>query len=175
MKNMQIKSTKNEKGFVLPVGMILLGVMTILGIGAMRDSGMQERMSQNYIDREISFQAADSALRIAEIKTLRNSYEFISSTNDFVNTSTFPQDAHDYSDLAFEDDDTFGNQVTDVTTAVASVPRVIIEELQDRSSLKKGKDAGNPDAAARFYRITAYAEGQTDSARTTLQGVFFQE
>ena len=175
MKNMRFISTKNQKGFVLPVGMILLGVMTILGIGAMRDSAMQERMSQNYIDREVSFQAAESALRLAEIKTLRNSYETISASNDFVNASEFPQLAHDYSNLAFEDDPTFGNELPTVSTASVSVPRVIIEELLDRSSLKKGKDEGNPDAAARFYRVTAYAEGQTDSARTTLQAVYFQE
>ena len=175
MKNIQFKSATNQKGFVLPVGMILLGVMTVLGIGAMRDSAMQERMSQNYIDREVSFQAAESALRIAEIKTLRNSYETISASNNFVNTSESPQLAHDYSNLAFEDDQSFGTPLTTVSTASASVPRVIIEELQDRSSLKKGKDEGNPDAAARFFRVTAYAEGQTDSARTTLQAVFFQE
>ena len=46
--------------------MILMVIMVVLGISGMEDTAMQERMSGNLRNRDIAFQAAESALREGE-------------------------------------------------------------------------------------------------------------
>jgi type IV pilus assembly protein PilX len=46
--------------------MILMVIMVVLGISGMDDTAMQERMSGNLRNRDIAFQAAESALRQGE-------------------------------------------------------------------------------------------------------------
>lgn len=59
--------SSRERGAILFIGLILLIVLSFLGFTALRASTMQERMSGNLRDREIAFQAAESALRAAEV------------------------------------------------------------------------------------------------------------
>jgi type IV pilus assembly protein PilX len=50
------------------VVLILLIVVTLLGLVALRGTLMEERMSAYQFDRSLAFQAAESALRLAEQK-----------------------------------------------------------------------------------------------------------
>lgn len=59
-------SYQKQTGAVLIVGLIMMLLLTILGLASMGDSELQERMSGNVRDRNIAFQAAEGALRIAE-------------------------------------------------------------------------------------------------------------
>ena len=54
-------------GASLPVGVIFLVIMTILGLMALRVATLEERMSGNASDRSLAFQAAEAALRDAEL------------------------------------------------------------------------------------------------------------
>jgi type IV pilus assembly protein PilX len=56
----------SQRGVVLPVVVILMVIMAILAISGMDDTAMQERMAGNLRDRDIAFQAAESALREGE-------------------------------------------------------------------------------------------------------------
>ncbi|WDS37476.1 PilX N-terminal domain-containing pilus assembly protein [Pseudoxanthomonas sp.] len=56
----------HQRGVSLVVALILLLIMTLLGLAALRTTGLQEHMSANMIDRNAQFQAAESALRQAE-------------------------------------------------------------------------------------------------------------
>ena len=187
------KNLNQQRGFILPVGMVMLAIMTVLGVSSMRDSALQERMASNFIDKEKSFQAAESALRIVQRASIRTSYETIAATPDFVSLTTNPLDAIDFSDpdlvdwyaVAGNPLDTFGqpiNAVADITDATANAnnklfrdPRAVIEELESTDSLKIGKEKANADLAKRYYRVTAYANGETPTARTTVQSVVLQE
>ncbi|MBX2869938.1 MAG: hypothetical protein KTR18_14765 [Acidiferrobacterales bacterium] len=180
MARRHIKHPTNQRGFVLPVGMIMLAVMTVIGISAMRDSNMQERMASNYLDKEKSFQAAESALRVIQRASLRTSYENIAASADFVSLSDNPSAARDLSQADWYNS---SNPVGWVVTAVVDStdnklyrdPRAVIEELENTDSLKVGKEKANEELAKRFYRVTTHANGETDTARTTLQGVIVQE
>jgi len=55
-----------QRGVVLPTIMVLMVIMVVLGIAGMDDTAMQERMSGNLRNRDIAFQAAESALREGE-------------------------------------------------------------------------------------------------------------
>lgn len=51
-----------QRGSALVVSLILLLVISMLAIGGMQGTVMQERMSANLHDRELAFQAAEAAL-----------------------------------------------------------------------------------------------------------------
>lgn len=57
---------RTQRGVVLPVVIILMVIMGVLAISGMDDTAMQERMSGNLRNRDIAFQAAESALREGE-------------------------------------------------------------------------------------------------------------
>lgn len=52
---------------VLVTGLILLMAMTLIAVGGLRGTGMQELMAGNMRDRQLAFESAESALRAAEI------------------------------------------------------------------------------------------------------------
>ena len=56
----------NGRGSVLVISLIILLVLTLLGIGGMNTTIMQEKMVGNARERERAFQAAEAALRDAE-------------------------------------------------------------------------------------------------------------
>ena len=55
-----------QEGFVLIVGLVILGLLTMLALSGMRDSTIQEKMAGASRDSGLAFQAAESALRDAE-------------------------------------------------------------------------------------------------------------
>jgi len=65
--NKQIK--KYQSGIALPVGLMLLLIVTIVGISSYRTTVQEERQSGNMRKREVAFQAAEAALRDAERRT----------------------------------------------------------------------------------------------------------
>lgn len=62
----QKPSLTSQRGVVLPTIMVLMVIMVVLGLSGMNDTAMQERMSGNLRNRDIAFQAAESALREGE-------------------------------------------------------------------------------------------------------------
>jgi len=55
-----------QQGGVLIVSLILLLILTIVGVSGMKMTSLEERMSGNYKDHEMAFQAAEAALVEAE-------------------------------------------------------------------------------------------------------------
>ncbi len=55
-----------QQGVTLAVGLVLLLLMTMLGAYATQSSSIQQQMSGNMEDKELSFQATESALREGE-------------------------------------------------------------------------------------------------------------
>ena len=67
MNRDRVTPPQSQHGVALAVVLILLVIMTLLGLAAMRGTLMEERMSANQIDRSLSFQAAEAALREGEV------------------------------------------------------------------------------------------------------------
>lgn len=57
-----------QRGVALVVVLILLLIMTLLGLASLRGTLLEERMSANLYDRSLSFQAAEAAMREAELR-----------------------------------------------------------------------------------------------------------
>ena len=59
---------RSEHGATLVVGLVILLLLTLLGVQAMRSNTLQERMAGNTRDRNLAFQAAETALRVGEAR-----------------------------------------------------------------------------------------------------------
>ncbi len=57
---------KNQKGVVLIVALVFLLILTVAGVSAIKLSTVEEKMTGNFSDRNIAFQAAEAALRDGE-------------------------------------------------------------------------------------------------------------
>lgn len=57
-----------QRGAVLIVAMIFVLLMTIVGLSAIRGSGMQEAMAGNMRHLQLNFQAAEAGLRLGEAR-----------------------------------------------------------------------------------------------------------
>jgi len=56
---------RGQRGAVLVVGLAILAVMTVLGVGSMRSSLLEERMSGNLREQVDAFEAAEAGLQAA--------------------------------------------------------------------------------------------------------------
>ncbi len=61
-----------QRGVSLVIVLVFLIMMSLLGVTAMRTAGIEEKMSGNERDRQLAFEAAEAALRDAEIDVQDN-------------------------------------------------------------------------------------------------------
>jgi len=66
MLNTKPSYPRAEHGMALILALIFLLVLTILGVGAMQNTLLQERMAGNYAERNQAFQMAELAVRSVE-------------------------------------------------------------------------------------------------------------
>lgn len=154
----------NQRGAALIVALIFLLVLTLLGVGAMRSTNLQERMAGNLRDSNLAFQAAESALRDGEQLLQQATIPVFGGTGGLLQR----QDAA--GEAAFwKTYDWAGNSRTAPAVAgVAAAPQYVIEELppvpQTGGSVRFG---ALPEVS--FYRVTARAVGGTTDAVSVLQ------
>ena len=181
-----------QEGFVLIVGLVILGLLTMLALSSMRDTTMQEKMAGASRDSGLAFQAAESALRDAEncITATTADCAFDAIAND----AHFAQD-----DVAFPNHNTLFDAATWVAydppgaaTALAGVPSKAKGDTTDgvnyiiRKASTVGGDAGGvqldvctyncPKAAESqaIYEITARGAGASGAGQSVLR-VYFRQ
>ncbi|GAA5185061.1 hypothetical protein GCM10025771_40600 [Niveibacterium umoris] len=62
-----ITHRRRQRGATLIVSLLLLVIITIMGLAAIRTSTLEERMARYGVEQGVAFQAAEAALRDAEI------------------------------------------------------------------------------------------------------------
>lgn len=62
------RRAESQAGFSLAIVLIFMVILTMVGITAMQSAGLQERMAGHSRDRNLAFEAAESALRTAEAR-----------------------------------------------------------------------------------------------------------
>lgn len=176
---------RREEGVVLFISLIFLLVMTMIGVTAMSGAGMQERMAGNLRDKELSFEAAEAALRDAETTELSSAtlQPFNNSSGRYVVTATVGQqrfDAGNWNAAAWKNS---GNTLEyskplNVLEHVVERPRYYIEQLPPvkdthNSSMVMGHEYG--EKTKTYHRITARGAGQTQTAITILQSTYLRD
>ena len=62
-----LKAYSKQQGISLVIVMIFLVILSILGVTAMQTSTLSSKVARNQLDRTLAFQAAEAALRDAEL------------------------------------------------------------------------------------------------------------
>lgn len=156
-----------QNGAVLIFCLVFLTILTLMGVSGMESTILEERMSGNMQDNNTAFQAAESALKVAEAWLSASASR--PATSDDGSTVVWELDAMDP-----DTDDTTGwwsdsdrdaswwssnAQAATGMQGIASQPLYIIEEFSS---------AGNRT----FHRITARGVGQNSAAAVKLQSIY---
>ena len=155
---------RQEHGTALVMALLMLLVLTLMGVATMNTTTLEEKMASNARERNLAFQAAESALRAGEdyILTVSTLPTFTANTAGFYkyNASNLKPwwDQIDWSS-------TSARVHNAGLTQVAQQPRYIIEEYADFD------DAGTP---RKIYRVTARGTGGTNFAVAMLQSTIMR-
>ncbi|WP_418648733.1 pilus assembly PilX family protein [Thauera butanivorans] len=148
-----------QRGAALIIGLIMLLILTLLGVTAISNVTLQERMSGSLMDRNLAFQAAEMALRRAEDHVnKKNNANLDVETGTAVydlNTDT-PQPAP--SDIDAWDDGYLSAPAID---GISSAPRYRIERQIKVS-----------DSQPAIYRLSAIGYGNRPGTTVVLQTTF---
>lgn len=165
-----------QTGTALVTSLVMLLVMTMIGIGSLKNTLMQEKMAANVWDTGASFQATEIGLRDAEnyIETLASPSVFKASptpTGLYSSTET-EFDVLDFSAWTISN----AIQTTGEFDAVHEPPFFAIKHVKDTSGpggnnsiMVRGYDDVTPGTNVSIFKITAIGSGRTDSARSILQ------
>jgi type IV pilus assembly protein PilX len=173
MRNENMKSRfpeprrHREHGGALIVALVLLLVMTVLGVTAMRNTTLQERMAGNLRDNNLAFQAAERALREGETFLQQPTVPPFTGANGLLQA----EDGAGSADFWNTFDWAGNGRVAAGITGVARDPLYVIEELPPVAA-EGGSERFGPLPDVAFYRVTAQAVGGTQDAVSILQSTY---
>lgn len=166
-----------QQGFVLVVGLIMMLMLTIIGLTAIRGSGMQELMAGNIKDRNLAFQAAEASLREAEALVDNN----IAKCGSFTGADGCYLDRNvikpviNWSDAEWA----AGSAEAVIVLSVAKKPRYIIEQITSVAVVSGASggcsEFGCEEAGVNnmtTYRITSIGYGGSEGAQVMLQSTY---
>ncbi|OMH28480.1 hypothetical protein BGP75_21110 [Motiliproteus sp. MSK22-1] len=150
----------------------MLIVITFLGVGSIQDTTMEEKMAGNMKNRNMAFQAGESALRGAEnyLLTTVTLPDFDGTTTGLIKQipgNTTAPDKWTESQWSASAAAYSGGAIGGVSTA----PRYVIEKL-DSTLPSPSAQAAQALESKTLYRITARATGGTDSSKVILQSIY---
>lgn len=177
-----------QRGVALIVALILLLVITLVGLAAVGSTIMQNKMAANQYDREIAFQAAESALRVAEQKLIGLTPPIMLDANGIEDCSTrAPKIVAETICKADPFDDAGatnfiqgvvsgqGKGQFDPGVVAAGQPQYVIQYMG--SFLARQKDNPAHYVPADYYRITARSGNPKsigDRSIVTLQSIYLK-
>ena len=167
-----LRSAYNQQGAALAISLLMLLILTLIGVSGMQGTILQERMASNTRDRSIAFQAAESAVRDAEVFL-----ESIVTTGGFDGTAGLFADTQAAPDFLAAS--TWSNDANSVAASAVSgsyaAPRYLIKQtailtgLQGAMNLKGyANNKGTGDVTT--FHITARGiGGSTDSSEVIIR------
>ncbi len=166
-----MKLQQKQSGTVLIMGIVMLLILSVIILAGSKTTMLQQKMSNNFKDKEYAFQAAEAAIRTGE-KFLRNATvaELRNLTFDGTNgyygydIDRAVKEESDWSDLHALDSEHGLYQVI-------GTPKYIIEKIVGVQP--PGGSLQAPQAKdSSYYRITAKAKGGTDGSLVVLQTIY---
>lgn len=171
---------QRQAGAVLIVALVMVLLMTIVGVSAIKGSNLQELMAGNVRDKQISFQAAEAALRDAEASVNGvNPPNIGGATVGFVEQiAAGSVSSHWRNNFVWFDKTTQFSVLTDMDLKmIHDKPRYVVEKLD--VTYVPGSDGRAVDLLGvqnapeiMIYRITGRGVGVTDSSITYLQSLY---
>ena len=179
-----------QKGMVLVIGLILLTVLTLLAVTSMQSSSLQELMSNNMQDKTTAFEAAESAIRAAEVFLdnggALNLGAFDDDESDGLLGNLFDEawnaEQINWDTEAVEVNSVIvfdSNQPEATMGGVKSNPRYIIQHFgsvvpdADRNlNIDNSYGAGATDTLVEMFKITARGTGGSDNTVVFLEAMY---
>lgn len=165
---------RKQRGWVLVIGLVVLVMLSIIAIALMRTTLVEEKMAGATRDINLSFEAAETALRGAEafIESQSDDRLFATTSTGIYAQGTDPANTEPNAYLTTWSD-TNSRILTSVPAGVTTAPRYMIKkvgEIGDEGSLNLG-GYGETDLTQKsvIYRITARGTGGNDSTQTVLR------
>lgn len=151
---------KSQRGAVLIVGLIILLLATMMAVGALNNTNLQERMAANSQNVNRVFQTAESAVD-SKINDINNGdYDMLSDA----------QEEHGKSTPAWPTD-TFAMDDTSISTAIEV--RYISEAIAEGSTLSADK-SDQTQLNSGVYEIRANSSMTGSGAKTSIvQGFLY--
>lgn len=179
MRNYSIH--QNQRGAVLILALIMLALMMIVGVSSIRGSNLQEQMAGNMREYQVSFQAAESGLRVAESAVNQPSFPEVSNGTipGFIGTQANGGQAsfweqYDWSAAANGSID--ANVALQIT---AANPRYVVEEFAVWRVPMKTETrewAAIQELPSKvFYRITVRGVGMSANTESYIQSIFHRQ
>ncbi len=174
----------HQSGAVLIVSLIILLLLTLLGVTSIRTTTMEEKMAGNMRNRDLAFQAAESALREAEtaIRNMINTANFYGGSNgagrvngyySAFNPTTNTPDIKAIITSPSTWTDNSKSIEANAVPGVASAPRYIIQHSQHvvpPGGINFGSYGANKAGAEiDYFKIYARGSGGTDNAQVILE------
>lgn len=178
-----VAHVQQQKGMVLIIALLIMVSMTILGVSTMSSTSLEEKMTFNFRDRQLAFQAAEAALREGE--------RFVASNN--MDPAKFYADCETgspgwcecsagcsveyWSDAVLDvwNDPNKHREYTIAYSEVSAAPRYIIERMGNTCSAQSLINSGGSTCQATdpvMFRITALGYGASASTRVMLQSTY---
>lgn len=167
-----------QKGVALIVALVFLAVLALLGVTIARNSTMEERMAGNTRDRDLAFQAAEAALKDAEVDLFPGAdpvtnpglvgNAFDGSTPGLI---TYVANAND---TTYWKAYNWNGASQEATAALANVivkPRYVIEKKPNTITPATPPLVPAP-VTVQHYRVTARGVGATPDAVVILQAEY---
>lgn len=169
---------KKNKGFVLPIGLVILLIATLIILLSADTNMMQDKIVSASHDREIALQNAEKALRVAEKYTYKNldgnsNY----SANCLAGLCLASTTSNIWTTIDWENNTTNVRQLDgeDIVPNTAKQPKYIIEALDSVSNvLGESSKVNNYKNLGLAFRITAVAWGKNASSKVTLQSIYIK-
>jgi type IV pilus assembly protein PilX len=176
---------RRQQGFVLVMALVFLVLLTILGVSALNTTSLEEKMAGNTKDRNLAFQAAETALLAGErwIEAQLQKPNFPDNVHGLYNVDTT-------SAVANWDAITWTSNVVSypcspsVTSScgtgvgkISTQPKYIIEDLGEvpdsKTSLVVNTDYQSKGIT--MLRVTARGTGGTDAAVAMVQSTYSRQ
>ena len=172
---------RREDGAVLVVGLVMVLLISIIGISAIRSSNLQEAMAGNMRERNLAFQASESALRVGEASVSDQVSRPLITNNNGLYGDTYVTPTT--SILTFTADNWIDAAKVKVTVLnlnyVSRQPTYVIEQLDPDIGVGAAMEGSAVDIEGTQntgditpYRVTARGFGATESAIKTLQTTY---
>jgi type IV pilus assembly protein PilX len=171
-----IPDQSSQRGWVLMIGLMVLVMLTIIAMALMRTTLLEEKMAGASRDINLSFEAAEIALRGAEtfIESQSDESAFATTNAGLYAQGTSLDDIEPApfdTNTDWDDDDS--RVLASALAGVTSAPRYMIKKVGEsggEGSLNIG-GYGETDLTQKsvIYRITARGTGGNDNTQTVLR------
>jgi type IV pilus assembly protein PilX len=174
----QARCTSRQGGAALIVSLVFLLIMTVVGLAGMQATSLEEKMAGNMRDRNLAFQAAESAIRAGESYLTAATLPVFDCTNGLYKADDINCDGT--KDMTTK----VWDAITDWSSAavatysdgakladVHAYPAYIVEQLPPVPEPGGSLEVGVP-MERNFYRVTARGVGGTANAVVMVQSIY---